>query len=42
MPFDKFQHTIEKTLARPVFTHEFGSFFYFFKKNYLKKKNFQH
>ena len=24
MPFDKFHEAIEKTLGRPVFTHEFG------------------
>ena len=24
MPFDKFQEAVEKTLGRPVFTHEFG------------------
>ncbi len=25
MPFDVFQEAVEKTLGRPVFTHEFGS-----------------
>lgn len=24
MPFDKFHEAVEKTLGRPVFTHEFG------------------
>ena len=42
MPFNIFQEAIEKTLNRPVFTHEFGFNIDGLKKELLEKNHPQH
>ncbi len=38
MPFDIFQEAVEKTIRRPVFTHEFGLNYEGIKKEIFKTK----
>lgn len=39
MPFDVFHEAIEKTLGRPVFTHEFGLNLEGLKREFLKEQD---